>query len=127
MTNLAQQFADRLTELEASGDVDSFVSAVFADDTELVRPETRQQLTDHDGAHRFWTEYLSQFTKVQSTFNRVHYSDIGVLEWTSSAQLAHGTDITYAGVSLLDFNDQGQVSRFCTYYDTRVFQPNPGS
>lgn len=125
MMDRAQKFADELTELESGGEVGAFVTAVFADDVELNRPETGQQLRGHDGARTFWEEYLAQFDSVRSTFSRVQDGEVGVLEWTSEAQLAGGSDITYTGVSLLDFDEQGQVRRFATYYDTRVFQPRP--
>lgn len=119
----AQDFADRLTEFESSGDVDTFVSAVFADDVDLFRPETGQHLRGHDGARTFWQEYQNQFSAVRSSFSRVHDGEVGVLEWTSDATLPTGRDITYHGVSLLDFDDAGKVARFSTYYDTQVFQP----
>ena len=45
-----------------------------------------------------------------------------MLEWTSGARLRNDTKISYAGVSLLDFDDQGKVRRFSTYYDTRAFE-----
>lgn len=125
MTNHVREFADQLTEFESSGDVGSFVTAVFAADVELVRPETGRQLSGHDGARTFWEEYRALFNHVHSTFSRVHDGELGVLEWSSDAQLPNGTDITYTGVSLLDFNDRGQARRFSTYYDTRVFQPHP--
>ena len=120
-----QVFADQLTGLESNGKVEEFVSAVFAADVELVRPETGQRLHGHDGARTFWEEYLAQFNRVHSTFNRVSDGEVGVLEWASSAQLLNGTDIRYTGVSLLDYDEQGKVRRFSTYYDTRVFQPAP--
>lgn len=125
MTNLAQKFADQLVELETNGDVDAFVNAVFAADVTLIRPEIGQQHTGPDGARTFWAEYLHQFTTVRSSFDRVHNGEVGVLEWTSEAQLPNGTDISYAGVSLLDFDDDSKVTRFVTYYDTQVFQPGP--
>ncbi len=123
MTNRAQEFADRLVDLESSGDVAAFVSAVFASDVELVRPETGRAHSGHEGARTFWAEYLAQFEHVHSTFNRIHDGEIGVLEWVSTATLPNGTEISYAGVSLLDFDGQDQVRRFSTYYDTSAFQP----
>ncbi len=122
MVNRSQEFADRMTEFERDRDVDSFVSDIFAADVELVRPETGRQLSGHDGARTFWQEYVHRFQQVESTFSRVRDGELGVLEWTSSAQLPNGTDIVYAGVSLLDFDAEGQVQRFSTYYDTGVFQ-----
>ena len=125
MTDRAQDFAERLTTVEQDRDVDAFVTAAFAEDVVLVRPETGQELRGHEGARTFWREYLQTFDAVRSTFSRVQDGEVGVLEWTSEATLAGGRDITYRGVSLLDLADDGRVSRFATYYDTRVFQPAP--
>ena len=123
MVDRAQAFADRLVALERDRDLESFVTDLFARDVELARPETGRELTGLDGARTFWQEYVERFDRVASTFARVHDGDIGVLEWTSTAQLPNGTEITYSGVSLLDFDDRDLVRRFSTYYDTRVFQP----
>ena len=118
----AQAFADALQQLEQNSDVERFVAAVFASDVELVRPESQQALTGNSGAQAFWEQYLDYFQTIRSEFSRVVDSGtLGVLEWTSTGQLASGADITYAGVSILDFNSEGRVSRFATYYDTAPF------
>ena len=126
MTNRTEQFAAALHDLEGTGDVDAFV-AVFADDVELVRPETQQQLAGVAGARAFWQQYLATFDHISSDFRRVVDGEVGVLEWTSTGQLAGGAPITYAGVSLLDFDDAGKVRRFATYFDTQAFGPEPAT
>ncbi|SDU83663.1 SnoaL-like domain-containing protein [Microlunatus sagamiharensis] len=123
MADHAQDFADRLTTFEQDRDVEAFVSAAFSPDIVLLRPETGQELEGHDGARTFWSEYLTTFEHVRSTFSRVLDGEVGVLEWTSEARLAGGRDITYRGASLLDVDGEGLVRRFATYYDTRLFQP----
>ena len=121
----AGRFADALQGLERGGDVgavDAFVSAVFADDAELSRPETDQQERGSAGAKAFWTQYLGQFEEVSSEFSRVvEEGSLGVLEWTSTGKVPGGAPISYRGVSLLDFDSDGRVSRFATYYDTAQF------
>lgn len=118
----AQAFADALQQLEKSGDIDAFVDDQFADDAQLLRPEVDQQVVGPDGARDFWRQYLGQFSDIASSFDRVTGSaGIGVLEWTSNGTLAAGASISYRGVSLLDFDDQGRVSRFATYFDTAPF------
>lgn len=119
-TNRTQDFADALHELESGGDLDAFV-AVFSDDVELHRPETRQELDGMDGARSFWQQYLATFDQISSDFSRVVDGEVGVLEWTSTGQRAEGDPITYTGVSLLDFDDAGKVTRFATYFDTQAF------
>lgn len=126
MTNRTEDFAAALHALEGGGDLDTFV-AVFADDVELHRPETQQQLEGPDGARTFWRQYLATFDRVSSDFSRVVDGRVGVLEWTSTGQRNGGADITYAGVSLLDFDDDGLVTRFATYFDTQAFGATPAA
>ena len=125
-TNRTKQFADALHALEDGGDLDAFV-AVFAEDVELYRPETQQRLDGTSGARAFWQQYLATFDTVRSDFSRVVDGEVGVLEWTSTGQLAGGADISYTGVSLLDFDGDGLVTRFATYFDTQAFGPAPAT
>lgn len=118
----AQAFADALQQLESSGDVDAFVQDQFADGATLLRPEVEQEVSGSDGARQYWQQYLGQFSDIASSFDRITGSgNLGVLEWTSTGTLAAGAAINYRGVSLLDFDDQGKVSRFATYFDTAPF------
>ena len=118
----AQAFADALQQLEKNGDIDAFVQSQFAEGATLSRPEVDQQVSGTEGAREFWQQYLGQFSDIASSFDRISGSgDLGVLEWTSSGTLAAGASIDYRGVSLLDFDDQGKVSRFATYFDTAPF------
>jgi ketosteroid isomerase-like protein len=117
----ARAFADALRDLESSGDVSRFVAGVFADDVELVRPETGQQERGAGGARQFWQQYVDQFEEIRSEFSRLVDGEVAVLEWTSSGRLSGGADVSYSGVSLLDFDGDGRVVRFATYYDTAPF------
>lgn len=123
-TNRTEQFADALHAFEDGGDLDAFV-AVFADGVELHRPETQQRMDGTSGARAFWAQYLATFERIRSDFSRVVDGEVGVLEWTSTGRLADGADITYAGVSILDFDGSGRVTRFATYFDTQAFGPEP--
>jgi len=117
----ARDFADALQRLERDGDLDAFVSR-FADDVALLRPEPGGQEQGRDGARRFWKAYLDQFDTIGSTFGRlVDTEQYAELEWVSEGRLRTGRDISYAGVSLLEHDDQGAVVRFATYYDTSAF------
>jgi len=117
----AQQFADALQRLEASGDLDAFLER-FADDVTLLRPEPGGQEQGREGARRYWRAYLDQFSQVSSTFGRVVDAEsLGELEWVSEGELATGRPISYAGVSLLEHDADGKVVRFATYYDTSAF------
>jgi ketosteroid isomerase-like protein len=117
----AQDFADGLQRLEQDRDLDAFVSR-FAADAVLLRPEPGGQETGQDGARRFWQAYLDMFDTIRSTFGRIVDAErYGELEWVSEGRLRTGRDITYAGVSLLEHDDDGAVVRFATYYDTSAF------
>ena len=126
MTDRAQGFAAQLNDLEASGDVERFVASVFTDDAELVRPEAQQHRQGGRGARAFWQQYLAHFDTIRSEFDRlVDTGELSVLEWRSNGRLRSGTEITYRGVSILDFDDGGRVRRFATYYDTTPFHASP--
>ena len=122
-TGGAQRFADALQEFERSGDVEAFVGGVFAGDAELHRPEHRDQTeSGRQGAATFWEQYRSQFDGIASSFSRVEErGGLGVLEWTSEGSLSTGRPIRYAGVSVLDLDGEGRVTRFATWYDTAAF------
>ena len=126
MSDRAQRFATQLDELEASGDVERFVTSLFADDAQLVRPEAQQQLQGERGARAFWQQYLAHFDTISSELDRlVDTGELSVLEWRSNRRLRTGSEITYRGVSILDFDKNGRVRRFATYYDTTPFHASP--
>ena len=117
----AQAFAAALNTLENDADVSRFISDMFAAEVVLVRPETHQQEGGTPGAQAFWQQYVDQFQEVRSDFTRITGDETGVLEWTSTGRRLNGTDISYSGVSLVDFDADGRVVRFATYYDTSAF------
>lgn len=122
----AQQFADALQTLERDEDLDAFLER-FSPDVQLVRPEhvhseKGQQAQGIEGARAYWQAYLAQFSEIASTFSRVVDAEaLGELEWVSRGTLSTGRQIEYAGVSLLEHDEDGKVTRFATYYDTAAF------
>lgn len=86
----ARAFAAALQDLEKTGDVAGFVSGVFAEDAELVRPETGQQERGTAGARQFWQQYVDQFQEIRSEFARVVDGEVAVLECTSTGRLGSG-------------------------------------
>lgn len=122
----AQRFAEALQRLEQDGDVDRFLSETFAEDAELLRPELTRQGSGHIDGRDFWRQYHDLFTSVRSEFDRVSQAgNLGVLEWCTSGTRTSGENISYAGVSLLDFTQDGRVQRFATYFDTAAFLAGP--
>ena len=117
----AQTFADALQRLESDRDLDAFLER-FADGVRLVRPEPGNEEQGLDGARRYWQTYLDQFEEISSDFGRVVDADrYGELEWVSKGKLRTGRPVSYAGVSLLEHDDDDKVVRFATYYDTAAF------
>ena len=117
----ASAFAQALQQFEKDHDLDAF-ARVFADDAQVLRPEQRGGEQGQDGVRTFWQQYLDQFETVRSEFSRVvEAGPLGELEWTSRGSLGSAQEaktVEYQGVSLLEFDDQGLVKRFATYYDT---------
>jgi len=118
----ASRFMNTLQRTEDTGDVESLV-ALFSDDAELMNLAMPEPLKGKEGAQRFWEKYLSVFNRIHSEFtNVIAGDDASVLEWTSRGQLSSSEEITYRGVSVLEFKD-GKVCRFRTYYDSATFLP----
>jgi ketosteroid isomerase-like protein len=120
-TSRADRFAQALQQMEQSGDPSDLL-AQFSDGAELKRPELEHSQGPTKDADAFWAAYRDQFSEISTEFSHVAESgDVAVLEWHSTATLAAGRSIEYAGVSLLTFGDDDKVSRFSTYYDTAAF------
>ncbi|MBD0337071.1 MAG: nuclear transport factor 2 family protein [Cyanobacteria bacterium Co-bin13] len=119
---LASHFMQTLQKAEETGDVES-LAALFSDDAELINLAMLEPLKGKEGAYRFWDKYLTVFDRIHSEFtNVIENSDVSVLEWVSKGTLSSSEEITYRGVSILEFKD-GQVQRFRTYYDSAAFLP----
>ncbi|CAA9413444.1 nuclear transport factor 2 family protein [uncultured Nocardioides sp.] len=118
-TDRADGFASALQQLEG-GDEDALL-AQFADSVTLFRPEVKHQEGESD-PQAFWKAYRDQFSDISTEFTHVaEAGDIAMLEWESTGTLTTDRPISYRGVSLLTFDDDGKVSRFATYYDTAAF------
>ncbi|MEW5855152.1 MAG: nuclear transport factor 2 family protein [Myxococcota bacterium] len=111
-----EQFLDALAQLEDRGSVDPML-ALFSTDVELTNPLHPHPHKGLDAARAFWTAYRGTFHGVHSEFQHVLEGEhTAMLEWVSRGRLANGRDVTYAGVSVLEFRD-GAISRFRAYFD----------
>jgi ketosteroid isomerase-like protein len=116
--NRTSAFADALQRFEQDHDLATF-AAVFTEDAEMSRPERQQTQPNQQDVSTFWLAYLEQFHDIRSDFHRIaEGGNLGELEWESTGTLESGQAVSYTGVSLLTFNDEGKVTRFATYYDT---------
>jgi ketosteroid isomerase-like protein len=113
-----EQFIDALTKLEAGDGPDPLV-ALFADDCTVQNVTLGDDFHGKDGARRFWTEDQSVFEQVRSQFRNVIVDgDRAALEWTRQGTGRDGGAVDYAGVSVLEFGDDGIV-RFMGYFHPR--------
>jgi ketosteroid isomerase-like protein len=121
---LAQQFIDALHKLEQGSeqDVDDIV-ALYSDDARVLNAALKlagEERTGKDGARQFWTEYRRTFGEAFSEFFQVTANDESAgLFWTTKGTGNDGQPMEYDGVSLLVFNQEGKISLFRGYYDTR--------
>ena len=123
MPNLAETFESTLQQIEQSRDPEALV-ALFENDASLLNLALTEPMKGIEGARKFWTNYLSAFEKIRSTFHHTIYTDKdGVMEWVSEGVMAHsGQPFNYRGVSVIE-HDGSKVHRFRTYYDSAVFLP----
>ncbi|ATQ78530.1 hypothetical protein CR152_31455 [Massilia violaceinigra] len=115
----AARFIDQLRRLE-DGDpsaVDA-LARLFADDARLRNP-----IADHAGREQiaaFWRTYRASFGTVRSTFSHITADEACAgLFWRSAGTGPHGQPVEYDGVTLLEFDDAGQITRFHGYFDSR--------
>jgi hypothetical protein len=117
----ADRFMKTLQQAEADGDVQPLVE-LFAEGSKLHALTERREHGGPSGAEQFWSEYLGQFSEVKSEFGHVATEgNLANCEWVSRGKLDGGRDIEYSGVSLLEFDENGKLSRFRTYYDSAAF------
>ena len=123
MPNHAETFMSTLQQIEESRDPEPLV-ALFGADAELLNLALTEPMKGTDGARKFWTNYLTAFEKIRSTFHHhVQTDKEAVLEWVSEGVMAaSGQPFNYRGVSVVEYEGDS-VSRFRTYYDSAVFLP----
>ena len=119
-TEITSRFMQTLQHTEETGEIEPLV-ALFSDNAELINLAMPEPLTGKKGAHRFWDKYLSVFDRIHSQFTHVVEGDnTSVLEWISKGTLSNSEEITYRGISVLEFDGE-QVYRFRTYYNSAAF------
>ncbi len=113
---MAARFKQALQQTEQARDA-KHVASLFAKGAELSNLGG-----DHGtDAERFWSVYLQQFSDIRSEFTNEIVSNSGAaLEWKSRGTTAEGKPIEYAGISVIEFNDDA-VTSFRTYYDSAAF------
>ena len=114
---IADGFIEALRKLEEDRDVEALVE-IHSEDCEVGNVSVPETFRGHDGLREFWTEYRKTFGEMKSTFRNVFATEEGAaLEWTTEGT-SNGDAVSYDGVSILEIED-GKVSRFMAYFDTR--------
>lgn len=122
--HLADQFIEALHTLEdGSADDTGAIVALYADDARLLNAALKlagQERRGREGVEQFWREYRGTFGKARSEFFQITINEESAgLFWTTKGTDSDGQPLEYDGVSLLVFNDQGKITLFRGYYDTR--------
>jgi len=123
----AQEFIDALHALE-EGTEDDLAPLVeqYADDATLNNAALElkgESAHGKDAILAFWTEYKQQLGQARSKFHHITTGERAAgLFWTTQGTSPGGEEVHYHGVSLLEFNDNGDIQFFRGYYDTRELQ-----
>lgn len=123
----AQQFIDALHALEQGDEsaVEGLV-ALYSEDARLTNAALKlagKERQGHDGVREFWTEYRHTFQQVYSEFAQITANEeASGLFWTTKGADTEGNPLEYDGVSLLVFDEHGDIAQFRGYYDTRSLE-----
>lgn len=113
-----KRFIEALGRLEAARELETIVG-LFAEDAEVGNVVSPEKFHGAEGAREFWgAKYRDTFGEVRSTFRNVFVAgDRAALEWTTEGTASDGTPVKYDGVSILEIDGGGRISRFCAYFD----------
>ena len=123
----AKEFIDALHILEEGSDQDaSALAEMYAEDATLTNAALELKgdaMKGRDAILAFWVEYKAQLGDSRSHFHHITTNDEAAgLFWTTEGTSPSGDKVHYHGVSLLQFDEQGQITFFRGYYDTRELQ-----
>jgi ketosteroid isomerase-like protein len=129
---IARRFIDALHALE-QGDEGAApqVADLFADDAHLTNATLQLHGDEREGrggVREFWANYRRTFDTVRSEFHHVLTGESAAgLFWTTSGAYRDGVPLRYDGVTLLEFDEQGRITRFQGYFDTRQLSRTAGA
>jgi ketosteroid isomerase-like protein len=118
----AGTFIDALRRLEDDGELERMV-ALYSEDAEVSNTIDGRPHRGQEGARVFWSAYRASFDRIHSEFRNVVESDeAALLEWRSDGRTAAGEDVSYDGVSVVEF-DGARITRFRAYFDPHALSP----
>lgn len=118
----AQRFIGRLDRLEQGepGAADE-LTALFADDAHLSNPIIEREggeRVGRDAIAAFWQAYRGNFGDIHSEFLDITAGEQSAgLFWRSEGAGRDGQPLAYEGVTLLQFDEGGRITRFKGYFD----------
>lgn len=113
---LAENFINALHKLEETGEAEE-IAALYSENAEIVNVVSPKKFNGTDGAHDFWTKYRETFAEMRSEFrNQIVAENRAALEWTTRGASKDEHEITYSGVTILEF-DGDKISRSCAYFN----------
>ncbi|HEX8396325.1 MAG TPA: nuclear transport factor 2 family protein [Pyrinomonadaceae bacterium] len=113
---LAENFINALRKLEETGEP-AEIAALYAENAEIVNVVSPKKFTGIEGAREFWTRYRETFGEMRSEFrNKIVNETSAALEWTTRGISKENHEITYSGVTILEFKGD-KISRSCAYFN----------
>ena len=113
---LAENFINALRKLEETGEP-AEIAALYAENAEIVNVVSPKKFTGDAGAREFWTRYRETFGEMRSEFrNKIVNETSAALEWTTRGISKENHEITYSGVTILEFKGD-KISRSCAYFN----------
>jgi hypothetical protein len=121
---LGQQFAEALHAVDRHEDgAVERMAALFSPEARLLNAALKlagEEYHGQDGARTFWTNYQQNFREAATEFFQItSNAESAGLFWTTRGLDATGERFEYDGVTLVVFGDDGLVTLFRGYYDTR--------
>ncbi|MEO7576538.1 MAG: nuclear transport factor 2 family protein [Massilia sp.] len=118
----AQRFIGQLDRLEHGEEgAAGALAALFADDARLSNPIIEREGGERVGREAiaaFWQAYRGNFSDIHSAFFDLTAGEQSAgLFWRSEGAGRDGQPLAYEGVTLLQFDEGGRITRFKGYFD----------
>jgi ketosteroid isomerase-like protein len=118
---VVDRYRSALHAVEERGDTEWMV-ALFASDATLASPLIRAEEGEGSASH-FWAEYHRVFATIVTQIDRVSdASGTATLQWTSRGRHATGPEVTFSGVTVLEYRDD-RITRLQSFFDPAVLEP----
>jgi ketosteroid isomerase-like protein len=118
----ARKFIAALQAFEQGDEIDATsLRALFAEDAVLTNSAldaSGKVIRGLEDIGSFWSEYKEELERVSSEFYHVTVDDgVAGLFWKTSGTGGHGEPVHYHGATLLEFDEDGLITRFQGYFD----------